>query len=1071
MNNTLKITLFSMMFVFAICVSAQEKRTIGGTVTDQRTKETIIGATVMVVGTNEGTVSDIDGKFELSVEDGAVLKISSFGYQDAQEKVVAGKSVYNIALKEESNTELDEVVAVGYGHQKRSDLTGSITTVRVGDVKDFSSKSLAESLGGMAAGVMVTKGSGSPGEEAEIMIRGLGSVNGMKPLYIVDGIRQEANFSFNMRDVESIEILKDAGSAAIYGAQAAGGVILITTKKGGGTGDDNKTTAQVTANARFGVRNIYTGIKLLDRNEYVRAKGFSSATGQEGVLAGLGVTDINELPNVNWMKVMFGTGIEQEYNLAVAGGNSKTKFYLSASYYDEKGTFLDTRASRLSFRNNLEYKFNKYVTIGESIYGTMRNTNPSRPCDYVNAIPFLAMPTMEPLDKDGNWTKLPGGHAQPNLYANELVYHANRDVSYSLNGQIFLNITFIDGLDLRASAAAEVYGYAKNIFTEKYDFGAVKNAVSYMEARSGTHTNLTLNATLTYDTKQLLKNHNLKIMIGTEWIKYDEYGLGLRANNFNIPFAESIRLATGDFTGPSGGGKPEDYPWEGRTESFFGRLNYSYAGKYLLTANIRIDYSDKFGIGNKFGVFPSVNAGWRLSEEKFIKNNATWLNNAKIRASYGILGNDRIPAFRYLYYYYLDQIKTLIGNELVTGAKVNNHANAKIRWEEVRQLDLGIDLAFLRSRLTFTYDYYNRQTYGMLYERQVPLTSGVGWFFGSKIDDVMVGIMYNAGRMQNTGHEFSIGWNDKTKFGLKYAINVNASFNRNKMLTIGEYIGEAPPYDEELLGWGQPVTRTADGNPVSLFYGYEVIGIFESAEQVAQYNQDASDKTGGLFSHYQEERTGAGDLIYRDVNGNGYIDAGDRTFIGNPWPKAIIGLNFIFEYKGFDLSMNFQSALGFDIFNSIKAYTQNFRGENTTAEYFNASFLGENGLTEQPRVGYWATLPSGREFYYGDDACNKNYSRVSSYFVEKGDYLKLKNLVFGYTLPQKVLKKMKMQQFRVYLSAQNLFTITKYTGIDPEIGEYKNPITGSKSTMLRGVDTYNRYLPSRLFSFGIDLTF
>jgi TonB-linked SusC/RagA family outer membrane protein len=1060
MKKTFKlILLVCCASLAALSAQAQETKTITGTVVD-KSKEPIPGVTVQVEGTHIGAMTDFDGNFELAAPEGAVLKVSMTGYEPQTRKITAS-TTYPFTLQTNSKAEeLEEVVAVGYATQKKSELTGSITSVKASDVKDFSSKSLAESLGGMAAGVSVTKNSGSPGEEADIMIRGVGSINGMKPLYIVDGVRQGAGFNFNMRDVESIEILKDAGSAAIYGAQAAGGVILITTKKGA-KGADCNGIASVTVNARYGIRNIYSDIKLLDRDGYLKAQTLTNpnADPMASVLAGFNVSSADQLPNVDWMKELYGTGTEQEYNIALSGGNEKTTFYLSASYYDEKGTFLDTEAKRFSLRSNLEHKFNKHITIGESVYGSARKGNPAHKNGlYENSIPFDGLPIVSPKDADGNWSKLPNGHAVPNLYANELVYHVVNDIGYTGNIQVYANINFIDGLDWRTTAAGEFYGESKNYYTEAYDWGTVKSANSTMYSKAGTSSNLTFNSTLTYDTKRLLGDHNIKVMIGTEALKYDSYGLEVNASDFPLPVSKSLRLLGGE-TGPWDK-QAWDNPWLSRSLSVFGRLNYNYMGKYLLTANIRRDGSDKFGPNNKWGTFPSVNAGWRVSEESFVKDNVKWLDNAKIRASYGILGNDNINQFLYSAYYVTTPKYTFDGKE-ENGYQLRSLANNDIKWEEVHQLDLGIDLAFLNNRLSITYDYYNRQTQGMLYDKQVPLVSGVAWYFGSGMDDILIPIKTNAGKMENKGHEVTVIWNDKTAFGLKYTVGANASFNSNLMKSIGSYAGEAAPYDSELSGWGAPVTRTADGNPVSLFYGYKVKGIFSSQEQVDAYNQSAKDKVGSTY-YYQTSKTGVGDLIFEDVNGDGRISDDDRTFIGNPWPKAVLGLNINLEWKGFDLGLNFQSALGFDIYNAVKQYTESFRGQNTTADYFNASFLGDNGLTDQPRVGYWDVKANGTKRWVGDDAANKNYSTVSSYFVEKGDYLKLKNLVVGYTLPEKIAKKVYMQNFRIYMSAQNIFTITKYSGIDPEI---------AGDVLQRGVDTYTRYLPSRLFSLGVDLTF
>lgn len=397
MKNKLRLFLFLIVgfcsLAFIQTYAQTNGKRISGTVFDSN-NEIVIGAAVSVVGTTTGVVTDIDGKFVLTVPVGSTIKVTYLGYAPYQEKVIASKNVYNVVLKEDYQA-LDEVVVVGYGTQKRSELTGAITTVKSDEIKDFSAKSIAEALTGMAAGVMVTKGSGSPGETPDIIIRGAASVNGMSPLYIVDGVKQGTGFEFNMRDVESIEILKDAGSCAIYGAQAAGGVILITTKRGS---QGEKTT--INANARFGIRNIYTDIKLLNRDDFIRAKGYQGAD----ILSFEGVGDKSELPDVDWMDVMYDTGIEQEYNISISGSTKKSNFFLSGGYYSEEGVFLDTKADRFSLRTNFDYTINKHVTIGTSLYGNLRKNNPAKVYSvYTNAMPFRTVPTMKPVDEDGKF--------------------------------------------------------------------------------------------------------------------------------------------------------------------------------------------------------------------------------------------------------------------------------------------------------------------------------------------------------------------------------------------------------------------------------------------------------------------------------------------------------------------------------------------------------------------------------------------------------------------------------------------------------------------------------------------
>ncbi|MDR0864939.1 MAG: TonB-dependent receptor [Candidatus Symbiothrix sp.] len=1074
MRNTIyKSIFFCTALLFAAGLSAQTQKTIRGTVSDVD-NEAIIGATV-IASDREGATTDLDGNFELSVTEGATLTVSYIGYVTHQEKVTASKSFYSIVLKEDVR-QLDDVVVVGYGTQKRSELTGSISSVRTSEIKDFSSKSLAESLGGLAAGVMVTKGDGSPGAAADIIIRGAGSLNGMSPLYIVDGVPQDAGFNFNMRDVENIEILKDAGSAAIYGSRAAGGVVLITTKR---AKKDEKAT--INANVRYGVRNVTTDIELLNTAGWIRAR---DAFGNGSTLDVLGATGLADLPDTNWMDVMFGTGIEQEYNVSVAAASEKTNFFLSGSYMSEKGVYMDTNADRFSFRNNLDYKFNNHITIGESIYGSTTKTNPATSSSiYNHTIPFRTVPVAPVYDEDGNYAKTPASVGSgPNFAGLEDAFHVFNDNNYTLNAQAYLNINFIKGLDLKVIGAGEFYGFSKNTFTEERDFGPVQVAPQRMNAYAGTVQNLMFNSVLTYDTS--FGDHSLKAMAGTEVLKKDGYNLNVTAYDFSIPVAESIKLAS---AGPTKDAS-DNLPIE-RRESFFGRINYNYLNKYLLTANFRADAVDRFlvkkgqGHSPRWGYFPSINAGWRFSEENFVKPyTENWLDNAKIRASWGILGNDgNIPQFMYQSEYAPTGVSYAFDGTSVpqAGYWIATISNKDIKWEEIHQTDIGFDLNFLKNRLTVTYDYYNRQTKDMLYQGNPPLSSGMSYYFSSDTPANTIRYIFNAGLVENQGHEIAIGWTDK-KGDFRYSIQTNASFNSNLVKRIGDVPG-ATMIDEGLDNAWPFLARTEDGHPMSMFYGYQVLGIFQNQAQVDQYNQYALDEWknanpghtsfnpangqprnaegGDIGIYYQKQNTGVGDLIFDD-NGEGRVTPLSRKYIGNPWPKMTLGLTIHLEYKGFDLSAVFQGAFGFEIMNLVKPYTQMFSSDNTTADIFKTSCFGKDNttVTDFPRIGYIDDKGS----MIGDGAANKNYSTVSGYMVEKGDYLKLKNLSIGYSLPKTISRKASLENARLYVSAQNVFTFTKYTGIDPEIGG---------GVRMRGVDNQNRYLPSRLISFGIDLTF
>lgn len=1067
---SLRFFIFGVAVLFSGLAAA---RPIDGKVVDP-SGEPIIGATVVVQGTPQGTVTDFDGRFHIEAEDGQTLSVSYVGYKGLTEKVVASKNTYSFKLQEDSEV-LEDVVVIGYGTQRRSDVTGSISSVKSDDIADFSSKSLAESLGGMAAGVQVTKGSGAPGEAADILIRGAGSLNGMAPLYVVDGVAQDAGFNFNMRDVESIEILKDAGSAAIYGSKAAGGVILITTKKG------KSERTQVDLNVRAGWRDVSSKIRLLDTENWVLAQ---DAWGIGSTLDKLQVSSIDELPNTDWMDVMFGRGIEQEYNVSASGGGEKTKFYLSFSYLDEKGTYMDTRASRFSLRANIDHKMNKHVSFGEAVFASMTTTNPATNSSiYNHTIPFRTVPVAEVYDENGDYAKTPDkAGSGPNFAGLEAAYHDIMDKNYTARAQAYLNIEFFKGLNWRTTGSAALGAYSKRYFTEYKNFGFVNVGVEggQLDSYSGTNLNLMFNSVLTYD--HSWGGHNFKAMVGTEWWRYDGYDLSVSSYNFSIPVAGSIAMGSAGPTKDASDGVPQE-----RRGSAFARLNYDYQGKYLLAINFRADASDRFVKKNRWGFFPSVNAGWRMSEENWMKESVgDWWSNAKIRGSWGILGNDNMPQYMYASTYALTGVSHAFDNTSVgqSGAWIAILGNEGLKWEEVNQTDIGIDLGFFNNRLTVTYDYYNRQTKDMLYRGSLNLSSGMSYYFSSDDPANTVPVYFNAGLVQNQGHEVSIGWQDK-KGDFTYGASLNMSFNQNTVKQVGDQPG-ATTIDKGLDASWPLLARTEDGYAMSMYYGYEVKGIFQSQEQVDEYNQYALDqwreqnpnhpygfaangqphnadgKEIGIF--YQRENTSVGDLIFDD-NGLGRVTAASRKYIGNPWPKMTMGLNLNFAWKGIDLAMVFQGAFGYDIMNLVKPYTHMFMSDNTTADIFKTSCFGvdkETGMqnttvTDHPRVGYI----DGNKLI-GDGAANRNYSTVSSYMVEKGDYLKMKNLSLGYTIPQKWTRKAKMEKVRIYFSAQNLFTITKYTGIDPEIGG---------NSLMYNIDHQNRYLPSRLYSFGLDLQF
>lgn len=1011
-----------------------EDASLKGTVTDAQ-GEPLIGAMVHVEGTSIAAATDIDGNFSLTAPVGKTLKVSYVGFDPVSVKVTAGRTDYRLVMNPDASTALDEIVVVGYGTQKKSEVTGSISHVKSDAIKDFSVNSVADALGGMSAGVAVTKSTGSPGETPDIIIRGAASVNGMSPLFIVDGVKQSTGFDFNMRDVESIEILKDAGSCAIYGAEAAGGVILVTTKRG------KAGQASLNLTARYGIRKITKPVKLLNRDEFIAAK---MLTGVD-ILGSEGVESASELPDVDWMDVMYDTGHEQEYNLSLTGGTDRLRYFLSGGFYNEKGTYVDSSVDRFSLRTNVDYEISKIFSVGSSIYGSVVKNNPTKIYSiYTNSIPFRTVPTMEPVDEDGNFSQTPFYLNGPNLYGNELTYHY-KGHNYGLNALLYLNVNIMPWLTLRVNGAGKFTSFNSRVFSEEYDFRAVQED-AYFESSAGTSQELTYNATLTFD-RTFARKWGVKAMVGTEATAAQSYSNYIRAIDFPVDQVGSVNLSSNTAKEAS------DSPYKGRALSFFGRVNLSYDNRYYLTANIRRDGSDRFSKNHRWGTFPSVNVMWRIGQESFLRDKLPWLTDAKLRGSYGILGNDGIAQFLYTRAYVGDQIIYNYGGTAEVSGWANYKVpNADIKWEEVHQGDFGIDLSLFNNRLTFSYDYYNRQTHDMLYWKVVPYASGINYYHEGATNTMPI----NIGRVSNIGHEIAINWTQRLN-DFNYSVGFNASFNSNKVKQIGEE-GATPLVSPD------GINRTENGRSMSELYGYSAIGIFQSQEQVDEYNARA--QAAGR-PYYWQQNTGVGDLIFDD-HGQGYVDENCKEYIGNPWPKMTYGINLAAQWRGFDLSAVFQGAAGFQIYNAVKAYTQTFATDgNTTMDIYKCSFFGDNGLTDQPRCG----MISDSGAWVGDPS--KNYSTINSFWVEDGDYLKCKNLVFGYTLPENITRKAYIQKLRVYFSASNLFTITKYSGIDPEIGGTSTQASNLAGTSMtaRGVDTYNRYIPSRLFSFGLDLTF
>jgi len=985
------------------------QKLVTGAVTDAA-GEPLPGVTVMIKGTTQGTITDANGVYSITIpDDNSTLAFSYVGFK-TQEILVGSKRAVNVTLKEGSN-ELDEVVVVGYGTQKRSDVTGSVISVKPDTYKDMN-MGVTEVLQGRVAGVFVTNG--------QIIIRGAASINGSDPLWIVDGVPGGAP---NFEDIESIEVLKDAASIAIYGATAAGGVILVTTKHG------HVGKTQINVKGNWGEDMPLYIPKMLNSTDYIDRQ---LATGHP---AGQGWNNPGSLPNTQWNNLMFGNAFKQNYLIQISGGNESNTFNITGDYHDNKSIAnLNSAGDKgggiraaMAQRLNKHFKFTEVIGGG---YGT------NVPSDY--SLAYRQLPTMEVYDPSnkngGGWGKVPDYFNGGNPVAEVLTKHYDNK-SYSANAQFVLDYTIIDGLIFQANISGGFGSYANNFFQEAYNVGA-NGTNAYYQKDYGSNNNGRMFYTLTYD-HTFADKHYVKAMAGYEASRSTNSSAYARVDDFPVRIAESIKLGTGQQYASGDVGN-------GRALSQFVRLNYAFNSKYLLEGSLRRDGYDNFGPDNRFGLFPSVSAGWNMHKESFIADNAPYISQLKLRSSYGVIGNNTIGQFLYepsftnnqMYYSYND------ADQVSRGFMYGQYPNTSIKWESVAQFDLGLDAGLFNNRLNFSAEYYTKRTSDMLYWINIPLSSGVATGGGNTGAPTYPA---NIGEISNKGFDFMIQYRGNHR-DFNYDVALTLSTNNNKVVKISDEINPTIWKGGSWIFGAQQPYLTENGQPMGQFWGYVVDGIFKNQGEIDGLNAKApKDADGNQF--YQSMNTKPGDFKYKDVNGDGRITDQDKTFIGNPWPKIMYGLNINLSWKGFDLNMGWVGNYKFDIFNAEKAYARSFYSDyNTTYKIYDA-WTTENPNSVNPRVTF--------------DDPNGNYSNISSYFIEDGSYLKLKTLHFGYNLPSLILKKVSMQGMKIFVNCYNLFTITKFDG-EPEIGG---------GYLERNTNSETRFPSTRSILGGISLTF
>lgn len=982
-------------------------KNISGVVKDE-TGEPVIGANVVVKGTTNGTVTDMNGRYSLEVPEGGVLQISYIGYNTQEVKVGSG-DVVNVSLREDSEA-LDEVVVIGYGTVKKSDLTGAVGSVQMKDVSQVGITSADRALQGQIAGVQVNARTGQPGESMMIRVRGSNSLaGGNEPLYVIDGMPVEKmNSDINPEDILSMEVLKDASSTAIYGSRGANGVVMITTKRGR-TGD-----TVLEYNGYVGVSSLRKKLDLLGKDDYIAMVNEVSQNDGNGIA--ITPEQAALLPNNDWQDLAYQTALTHSHQVSVSGGTDKTKLYSSLNYMNQEGIIKGSDYNRFALRINGDQKLARNLSLNASIaysYGTQNTANSN--ADGWGAIAYTAMvmaPIQEIRDADGKYTNFSGtpwGGTNPVGMA-EL--YKNKTVNSRLLANMSLIYEIIDGLTFRVNAGAEVNAGSSDRYIPIGLSAGGKLDGDASKSKSNYYTIINENI-LTYD-KRFNKNHALNLMGGVTFQTYQYNDLGGSGTGFLRDVYETNNLGVASTPGTPSSGY-SDY----RMASFLGRANYNLMERYLLTVTARYDGSSKFSKNHKFAFFPSAALAWRLSEENFMKD-IDWLSNLKLRASIGQTGNQSISPYQT--FARLGTSGPIFGDGKDIGFRLSSMANDDLKWETTTQTDIGVDFGFFSNRLNIGFDYYWKQTRDLLYNATLPPSSGYS------------SMLRNLGRIDNKGFEISINTiNMKGK--VNWTTNLNITSNRSIVKDLGSDVyGNKIQRIDAPIGGGNWFPLFVGKAPFQL-YGYEIEGIYQTDEE-ARLNGEATKK--------------AGDYRYKDTDGKAGITTGDKTIIANTQPKFTFGLTNIVNWNNFELSFLLIGSVGGDIVNEFNKSITNIGGTwNIRKDVWENHWTPEN-----PNAKYARASAATKDYLaFGDP---------NSVWVENGSYLRFKDIKLAYTLPSQWFAGSRKPNISVYLSGQNLITITSYSHYDPEASWTSSAVNGWD----RGV-----YPSAKSFTLGLQVKF
>lgn len=1047
---------------------AEETITIKGTVVDD-SGEPLIGVSIQVKGSAKGTTTDINGTYTLSLSAGSTVVFSYVGMKPIQRKVTKGGQL-NVTMESDA-TMLDEVVAVGYGSMQRSDLTGSVVSVNSKAIEQAAATTIDQVLQGRAAGLQMSQNTGIPGGSTSIQIRGVNSINGTnEPIYVVDGViisgstgdnTSNAIAGINPSDIESIEVLKDASATAIYGAQGANGVILITMKKGV-SGKPN-----ITFTGSYGIQELPDKIELMDLRDYARHyNDFYKTRNSEKDLKDEYSNPDALGPGTDWQGGIFRLAAMQNYNLSVRGGNQAVNYAVSGGYTGQDGIAIGSSFDRFTLRLSTEVKPGKLFRMGGTMNMTYTNQETSMSNWSIIPNALYQAPVIPIYNPDGTFAGPDEEQTSLHGFSNPIAISLLTDrinKKLEVRGNIFLQVQPVEWLTYRTEFAGNGGIDNYRFFLPAYQVGWAVNPYASTEHSK--------NFTLYWSWKNVatinkkIGDSRFTLMLGHEMNEWSGDKIsGRRTHGSN----ELTDLDAGDanYINNSGSGS------KNRFVSFFGRLFYSYKGRYQFTGTVRQDGTSRFGKGNKWGTFPSAAVAWRISDEKFMKPLRNVMNNMKFRLSYGMVGNSNVSSFAYQPM--LKGVQSVWGNSV----QMVQIPNPDLKWESTKSWNFGIDLGLFKNRVELIFDTYIKKTDDLLFQLTLP------GYLGTSGQGSTSTQWANVGSLQNKGFEFTLNTVNISKRGFTWRSGLTFSRNVNKVLSMNM---ENAFIDRtyQLSGVNSVVTRTAEGRPVSQFYGYSVIGRINSANDYLIDNGDGTSTVKIATPRLQKgdkvnnkelaNSIFVGDLIFEDRNNDGMIDDKDRDFMGSPLPKFTFGFNNTFRYKDFDFSLFLYGSYGNKAMNWLRRRLDDPNSTSNKAKY----------TINYARMGYYDGNPENKDVWNvyvlpGADASlprisvgsdyNENM-RVSNRIVEDASFLRIQNIVLGYNLPKRWTRKLGLEKLRVYANIKNVYTFTGYSGYDPEIGSTQAQYSYSGQSMLMyGVDT-GRCPSPRIYTFGLDLTF